>query len=111
MIVSGIGRLGKEPTMKFDDKGQAITNLTVAVNTGWGDKKETVWFSLVSFGKQAEVLNQYLSKGKRLEFTGELQKVRTYEKADKSVGVSVDARILNFTFIDAAEVSSEPEVF
>jgi single stranded DNA-binding protein (ssb) len=111
VTISGVGRLGKEPTMKFSDKGNAITNMSVAVTSGFGDKEETTWLSLVAYGKQAEILNQYLSKGSRLVFTAEFSKVRTFEKSDKSTGVSVDAKILTFSFVDKANVSSEPEVF
>ncbi len=110
MILSGIGRLGADPKMQFNPEGSAITNISVAAKCGFGDKEETVWISLVAYGKQAENLNKFLVKGNRLEFTAELQKVRTFEKAS-GVGVSVDAKILTFTFIDSAPKSNEPEEF
>jgi single-strand DNA-binding protein len=110
MILSGIGRLGADPKMQFNPQGSAITNFNVATKCGFGDKEETVWLSLVAYGKQAETLNQYLVKGNRLEFTAELQKVRTFDKKD-GVGVSVDAKILTFTFIDSAKQTNEPEEF
>lgn len=107
--ITGIGRLGRDPKMQYSDKGNAVTNLSVAVDTGFGDNKETVWFSLVAFGKQAEVLNQYLSKGKRIAFSAELQKVRTFEKGSGETGTSVDARVLTFDFIDKADKSESAE--
>lgn len=110
MIISGIGRLGREPKMQYNDKGNAITNLTVATDLGFGDNKMTLWLSLVAFGKQAEVLNQYLSKGKRLGFTAELSKVNTYDKQDGSSGINVDGRIIAFDFIDKADVEEEKEL-
>lgn len=109
--ISGIGRLGKEPKMQYSPNGSAITNITVAVDTGFGDKKETVWFSLVAFGVQAEAINKYFSKGNRIGFTADLQKVRTYEKQGGEVGTSVDAKLLTFSFIDKNEGQSEPEEF
>ncbi|HEY6021831.1 MAG TPA: single-stranded DNA-binding protein, partial [Candidatus Paceibacterota bacterium] len=103
----------KDPKMQYDPKGSAVTHLNVAVTSGFGDKEKTTWFSLVSFGKQAEVLNQYLSKGKRLFFTAELSEVRTFEMSDNTTGVSVDAKIQSFQFLDAGskESASEPEEF
>lgn len=109
LTMSGIGRLGREPKMQYNDKGTAITNLNVAVDCGFGDKKETVWLSLVAFGAQAEALNQYLSKGSRLNFTAEMQKVKTFEKKDETTGVSVDGRILAFSFVDKAEKQEAEE--
>lgn len=109
--IQGIGRLGREPKMQYTAKGDAVTNLTVAVDAGFGDNKSTVWLSLVAFGKAAEILNQYLSKGNRLGFTAELTKVSTYDKNDGSVGVNVDGRILAFNFIDKSDEAGEPEEF
>jgi len=111
LTMSGIGRLGREPKMQYAPNGTAVTNLTVAVDCGFGDKKETVWMSLVAFGNQAEALNKYLSKGSRLFFTAELQKVSTYEKNAGGTGVNVDAKILTFSFLDKSGVEGEPEIF
>jgi single-strand DNA-binding protein len=97
--------------MQYNDKGNAITNLTVAVDTGFGDKKETVWMSLVAFGAQAEAINKYFSKGNRIVFSADLQKVRTYEKTGGATGVNIDARLLTFAFVDKNEGSQEPEEF
>jgi single-strand DNA-binding protein len=109
-VVSGIGRLGREPKMQYSANGNAVTNLTVAVDTGFGENKGTAWFSLVAFGKQAEILNQYLVKGSRIVFTAELTKVSTYEKKDGDTGINLDARILSFSFVDKAEASVEEEL-
>lgn len=115
LTISGIGRLGRAPKMQYNPAGTAITNLSVAVDCGFGDKKETVWVSLVSFGNQAEILNQYLDKGSRIVFTAEVTKVNAYTKKDGTAGSSLDARITSFSFVDKAQsdgaVEEEPEVF
>lgn len=113
LTISGIGRLGNNPKMQYSAQGNAITNISVAATVGWGEKQETVWVSLVSFGKQAEVLNQYLTKGSRLVFSAEVSALRTYEKKDGTTGTSLDARIQSFSFVDKAEQQEEqePEVF
>ncbi len=65
-----IGRLGKDPEMRYTpNTGVAVTNFTVAVNekftTNDGQTDErTTWFSVATWGKQAEVCNQYLKKGR-----------------------------------------------
>lgn len=113
LTMSGIGRLSKDPKMQYDPKGSAVTHLNVAVTSGYGDKEKTTWFSLVAFGKQAEILNEYLSKGQRLFFTAELSEVRTFEMSKGDTGISVDAKIQSFQFIEAGakEAASEPEEF
>lgn len=109
ITVSGVGRLGQNPKMQYSPQGNAITNFSVAVDCGFGDKKKTVWVSLVSFGKQAEILNQYLSKGSRLSFTAEVTDVRGYTKKDDTIGTSLDAKVLTFAFLDKAENQGETE--
>lgn len=112
MIISGIGRLGKEPTMQFTDKGVARTNMNAAVRAGFGESEKTLWVSLVAYGAQAEFLNKHLVKGQRLGFTAEVTNLRTYEKRDQSTGVSLDAKILTFDLVDfTKKEESEPDEF
>lgn len=102
LTINGVARLGQEPKMQYDKKGGAVTTLNAAADVGFGDKKETVWMRIVAFGKQAEILNQYLEKGSKLAFTAEIQKVSGYTKKDNTIGTSVEARILNFEFLSPA---------
>lgn len=113
LTISGIGRLGQEPKMQYTPAGTAVTNISVATECGFGDKKETVWVNLSGFGNQAEALNKYLAKGKRIAFTAEVRNIRTFTKKDNTVGTSLDARITTFSFVDYVDDDggSEPEEF
>lgn len=55
-----IGRLGADPEMRYISDGKPVTNFRVAVD---GGKDTTTWFNVSSFGKTAEFVNQYLTKG------------------------------------------------
>lgn len=113
VTVSGVGRLGKAPKMQYAPSGTAVTHLSVATTSGFGENEKTTWFNLVAFGKQAEILNEFLNKGSRLCFDAELQEVRTFETSGGETGISVDAKVLAFSFLDGAkkENASEPEEF
>lgn len=115
LILNGIGRLGKDPKMQYAPSGTAVTHMSVAVTSGYGDKETTTWLNLVAFGKQAEILNEHLSKGSRISFSAELSEVRTFElSGSDKPGVSVDAKIQSFQFIDGSSkqnAGSEPEEF
>lgn len=72
-----VGRLGKDPEMRYTPSGQAVTNLSVATNrqytSGSGEQvKETIWFRVSTWGKQAEVSNEYLHKGSLVLVEGRL---------------------------------------
>jgi len=79
-----IGNLGRDPEVKFLPSGQAVANFTVATNEQWQDKdgakqERTEWHKVVFFGKLAEIIGQYLSKGQKDFIEGRLQ-TRNYEK-------------------------------
>lgn len=72
-----VGNLGRDPEMRYTPSGQAVTNLSVATNRTYTDSsgnqvKETVWFRVAVWGKQAESCNQYLRKGRQVLVEGRL---------------------------------------
>ena len=73
-----VGNLGGDPELRYTPSGQAVTNFSVATNRTWTDnngnqQKETVWFRVSTWGKLAEVCNQYLSKGRQVMVEGRLR--------------------------------------
>ncbi len=72
-----IGRLGKDPEMRFTPNGQAVTSFSVATDRQYSDQagkpvKETVWFRVSAWGKLAETCNNFLQKGKMVMVEGRL---------------------------------------
>lgn len=72
-----VGNLGKDPEMRYLPSGQAVTSFNVATNrqyTGSDGQpvKETIWFRVSVWGKQAESCNQYLKKGSKVLVEGRL---------------------------------------
>ena len=72
-----VGNLGRNPEMRYTPEGQPVTDFSVAVNRQYTNKagetiKDVVWFRVSSWGKQAEVVNQYLKKGSKVLVEGRL---------------------------------------
>ncbi len=72
-----VGNLGKDPEMRYLPSGQAVTSFSVATNrqyTGSDGQpvKETIWFRVSVWGKQAESSNQFLKKGSKVLVEGRL---------------------------------------
>jgi single-strand DNA-binding protein len=72
-----VGNLGRDPEMRYTPSGQAVTNLSVATNRTYTDNagnqvKQTVWFRVSVWGKQAETVHQYLRKGRQVLVEGRL---------------------------------------
>jgi len=67
------GNLGGDPDMRYTPDGTAVTTINVASdNDHYKDRKKTTWFRCVAFGKLAESMNQYLTKGQTVFITGVL---------------------------------------
>lgn len=72
-----VGNLGRDPEMRYTPSGQAVCNLSVAVNDDYtnsgGERvKRTIWIHVSTWGKQAETCNQYLKKGSKVLVEGRL---------------------------------------
>jgi single-strand DNA-binding protein len=81
-----IGRLTKDPELKYTPSGVAVANFTLAVDTGWGDNKKTYFPNFIAFKKTAENLSNLQKKGNLLYVEGQYQQ-RDYEKNGQKVYV------------------------
>lgn len=71
------GYLGRDPEMRYTESGTPVTNFSVATTRRWSNKddqqqEETAWFRISAWGRQAEVCNEYLSKGRPVLVEGRL---------------------------------------
>jgi single-strand DNA-binding protein len=81
-----IGNLTRDPELKYTPNGTAVAEFGMATNRSYtsasGEKKEEVCFVDVSvFGRRAEVINEYMAKGRPLFLEGRL-KFDQWETAD-----------------------------
>ena len=73
-----VGNLGRDAELRYTPGGAAVATLTLATTAVWnakaGQKQEkTEWHRIVLWGKQAESLQEYLTKGKQIYVEGRLQ--------------------------------------
>ncbi len=73
-----IGNLGQDPEMRFTANGRAVSTFSVAVNrsytTGEGERREeTEWVRVVAWARLAELVSQYLTKGRMVYVEGRMQ--------------------------------------
>ncbi len=112
-----VGNVGKDPEMRYTPQGQAVTSFSVATNrqytTGTGETvKETIWFRITTWGKQAEVCNQYLKKGSKVLVEGRLQPdkatggPRIWNKQDGGVGASFEVTASTVRFLSSNSESN-----
>ncbi len=74
-----VGRLGRDPEVRYTPDGTAIANFSIATSEEWkdkgtGEKKErTEWHRIVAFRRLGEICGEYLSKGRQVYIEGRLQ--------------------------------------
>lgn len=84
-----IGRLGRDPEVKYSSSGSAVCNVSIAVSSSWKDKttgekkEETEWMRVVAYNRLAEIMGEYLKKGKEVYIEGRL---KTRKWQDKDTG-------------------------
>ncbi len=113
-----VGNLGKDPEMRFTPSGQPVTSFNVATNRSYtgsdGQRvKETVWFRVSVWGKQAENCNNYLRRGSKVLIEGRLIAdpatggPRTYNRQDGSTGASFEINASTVQFLDSRAESEQ----
>jgi single-strand DNA-binding protein len=110
-----IGNVGSDPEMRFTPKGSPVTSFRLAtnrvINSQEGERKqETEWFTVVAWNKQAELCNQYVTKGQRVFVEGRLQ-TRTWDGQDgqKRFVLEVVANQVKFLDRPSGTASLPPE--
>lgn len=83
-----VGRLGKDPEIRYMPNGEAVANFSLATSENWktkeGEKKEhTDWHNLVMYRRLAEIAGEYLKKGAQIYVEG---KIQTRKWQDKETG-------------------------
>lgn len=69
---SFIGRAGKDAETRFTQGGKPVTSWSIAVDCGWGDKKQTIWIDCNGWGERFGKVGEHIKKGNQVGVTGEL---------------------------------------
>lgn len=76
-----IGRLTKDPELRYTQGGTAVASFTIAVDRRFSKEKEADFINCVAWQKTAEFISQYFRKGSKIVVEGRLQ-TRSYEAED-----------------------------
>jgi len=107
-----VGNLGRDPELRYTPNGTPVANFTVASNRTYtasnGEQvKETVWFRVSTWGKQAEAVHQYLQKGSRVLVEGRLTPdlntggPRIWTRQDGTAAASYEVNAITVRFLSS----------
>ncbi|PVE17638.1 single-stranded DNA-binding protein [Clostridium perfringens] len=101
-----VGRLTKDPELRFTaNKGTAVTRFTLAVNRDYKKEdgtQEADFINCIAYSKRAEVIAQYLTKGKRFSIAGSIR-TGSYDAHDGTRRYTTYVVVDGFDFIDSSD--------
>jgi single-strand DNA-binding protein len=108
-----VGRLGKDPEVKYTQGGTPVAKFTVATNEVWkdqnGEKQErTEWHNIVAWTKLAEICGQYLNKGSRVYIEGRIQ-TRSWEDKEGTKRYITEIRADSMVMLSGKPDEARPE--
>ncbi len=96
-----LGRVGTDPEMKYTPNGTAVTNLRLATDRYRRDAEDaTDWHTVIVWGKTAEAVNQYVTKGQRVYVAGRLVQ-NTWEGDDGQRRHRTEVHTQEVVFLDS----------
>jgi single-strand DNA-binding protein len=105
-----IGRLGRDPEMRYTPSGRPVTTFSVGTTRKWntseGERKtETEWFNVVTWSNLAEICSQYLKKGSLVYIEGRLQN-RQWDDAEGETHFATEIVANEMIMLDSRRDSS-----
>lgn len=100
-----IGRLVADPEMRYTQSGIGVVNFRIAVDRTYKNasgEKETDFINIVAWRKLAELVNQYLGKGRLVAVEGSLQ-MRRYQSKEGENRTAYEVQAENVQFLDRGD--------
>src|SRR5215831_13983285 len=107
-----VGRLGRDPELKYTASGVPFCRFSIATDEGWTDKnsgekqERTEWHNIVVWDRLAEICNQYLAKGRLVYIEGSLQ-TREWDDQDGNKRKTTEVRARDMVLLGGGQGSGE----
>lgn len=107
-----VGNLGRDPEIRYMPSGEPVANVTIATSSKYKSKtgemvEETEWHRVTFFGKLAEIVGQYLKKGRSIYIEGRI-KTRKYTDKDGVEKYATDIIANEMQMLGGREGMGEP---
>lgn len=111
-----LGNCGKSPELRFTPSGKAVCDFSLATNRTWTDRdtnerrQETTWFKVVVWGRDAENVNQYVSKGQQVMVIADRIEANAYLTRDTNEPrASLEVTARQVIFLSGSDASGEDD--
>ena len=109
-----LGRLGRDPEVRYTPDGAAVASFSIATSIEWNDKQsgekkeKTEWHRIVAWRRLGELCGEYLSKGRQVYIEGRLQ-TREWEDRDGNRRFTTEVVASDVQFLGPKEPSGPRE--
>jgi len=102
-----IGNVGQDPELKKTDKDVSYLKFGLATTYVFADTEVTTWHNCVAWGTSAEILAEYVAKGRKLQIEGRLR-TSSFENSEGQAVKRTEILVENFVFLSGpASVKTE----
>lgn len=102
------GRLGKDGELRHLQDNTAVLSFSIADDIGYGDKKTTQWLQCALFGKRAEAVAPYVTKGTVVEVIGTPTCEAWVKKSDSTPQAAIKVRVSELRFHGGKPAEDKP---
>jgi single-strand DNA-binding protein len=102
-----VGRLGRDPEIRYTPSGAAVANFSIATSDEWRDKEsgekqeKTEWHRIVAWRRLGEICGEYLRKGSQVYIEGKLQ-TRSWEDRDGNTRYTTEVVAQTMQMLDSS---------
>lgn len=102
--ITAVGNVGRDPELKYTSGGTAVTDFSLAVNSGYTDAQgqrvdRTTWYRITCWGKLAETVANYVKKGRQVLVVGDRIEANAYLDKNGEARASLDLTANTIRFL------------
>jgi len=102
-----VGHLGADAELRQTNSGKSVSNLRIACNLGYGEQKRVQWVDAALFGRRAESLTPYLTKGTQVVVVADETEARPFKsKKEGNLGAVISARVQDIKLVGSKDRNS-----
>mgnify|MGYP004647349999 CR=1 FL=1 len=92
------GRMVNDPTLRYTKQNTPVASYTIAINTGYGEKQQTDFINVTTWGKSGEFVHKYFKKGQAIALVGRLRS-NNYEDRNGNKRYTVEVITEDIEFV------------
>jgi single-strand DNA-binding protein len=101
--VTLVGNVGRVEDVRFTQSGKQVTNFSLAINEGSGDNKTTLWVRVTCWEKLADIVTQYVTKGRQVLVVGRLAQPNAYLTKDGKPAAAIEVTAATVRLLGSRE--------